>query len=82
MRIDFCDSVIAHIYKVQSQNHKIRLQTTRGCERAECRPKGAKAPYLFFFDFNITISHSLIVKWLWCDIVILKCRFWIKKEHF
>ena len=28
MRIDFCDSVIAHIYKVQSQNHRIRLQIT------------------------------------------------------
>ena len=39
--------------------------------------------YLFiFFDFNITISHSLIVRELWCDIVILKCRFLEKKEHF
>ena len=39
-------------------------------------------PPLFFFDFNITISRSLIVRDLWCDIVILKYRFWIKRGAY
>ena len=32
-------------------------------------------PPIYFFNFNITISHSLIVRVLWCDIVILNCDF-------
>ena len=53
MRTDFCDSVIAPIYMVQSQNHKIRLQTntilacckSRSCSLQELLLPPAKAVF-------------------------------------